>query len=79
MTIGVRPAALRIAATGLPARVYLVEDLGDTTIVDLDVAGQVIKLRTEQRPNVREGDQVHIAMPADALHVFERDSGMRRD
>ena len=79
VTIGVRPAALRIAASGLPARVYLVEDLGDTTIVDLDVAGQVIKLRTEQRPNVREGDQVHVAMPADALHVFERDSGARRD
>jgi multiple sugar transport system ATP-binding protein len=79
VTIGVRPAALRIAATGLPARVYLVEDLGDTTIVDLDVAGQVIKLRTEQRPNVREGDQVHVAMPADALHVFEREGGARRD
>jgi len=79
VTIGVRPAALRIAATGLPARVYLVEDLGDTTIVDLDVAGQVIKLRTEQRPNVREGDQVRVAMPADALHVFERDGGARRD
>jgi len=79
VTIGVRPAALRIAATGLPARVYLVEDLGDTTIVDLDVAGQVIKLRTEQRPNVREGDHVHVAMPVDALHVFERDGGARRD
>ena len=79
VTIGVRPAALRIAATGLPARVYLVEDLGDTTIVDLDVAGQVIKLRTDRRPNVREGDQVHVAMPADALHVFERDGGARRD
>jgi len=75
VTIGVRPAALRIAATGLPARVYLVEDLGDTTIVDLDVVGQVIKLRTDQRPSVREGEQVHVAMPADALHVFERDSG----
>ena len=79
VTIGVRPAALRIAATGLPARVYLVEDLGDTTIVDLDVVGQVIKLRTDQRPSVREGDQVHVAMPADALHVFERDSGARRE
>jgi multiple sugar transport system ATP-binding protein len=79
VTIGVRPAALRIAATGLPARVYLVEDLGDTTIVDLDVVGLVITLRTDQRPSVREGEQVHVAMPADALHVFERDSGARRE
>ena len=79
VTIGVRPAALRIAATGLPARVYLVEDLGDTTIIDLDVAGQVIKLRTDQRPNVREGEQVHVAIPADALHLFDRETGARRD
>jgi multiple sugar transport system ATP-binding protein len=79
VTLGVRPAALRIAADGLPARVYLIEDLGDTTIVDLDVGGQVIKLRTDQRPTVREGDSVHVAFARDAMHVFERDSGARRN
>ena len=78
MTLGVRPAALRIAPTGMPARVYLVEDLGDTTIVDLDIAGHIVKLRTEARPNVREGDNVHVAFAADACHLFERDSGTRR-
>jgi len=78
VTLGVRPAALRIAPTGVPARVYLIEDLGDTTIVDLDVRGQVIKLRTDHRPQVREGEQVHVAFAADALHLFERDSGLRR-
>ena len=78
VTLGVRPAALRIAPAGVPARVYLIEDLGDTTIVDLDVAGQVIKLRTDHRPNIREGDNVHVAFPSDALHLFDRDSGARR-
>jgi multiple sugar transport system ATP-binding protein len=78
VTLGVRPAALRIATTGLPARVYLVENLGDTTIVDLDVGGQVIKLRTDQPPGVREGDSVHVAFARDSLHIFERESGMRR-
>ena len=78
VTLGVRPAALRIAPTGLPARVYLIEDLGDTTIVDLDVAGQVIKLRTDHRPQIREGEQVHVAFAGDACHLFERDSGLRR-
>jgi multiple sugar transport system ATP-binding protein len=78
VTLGVRPAALRIAPTGLPARVYLVEDLGDTVIVDLDVGGQVVKLRTDQRPNVREGESVHIAFASDACHLFDADSGARR-
>jgi multiple sugar transport system ATP-binding protein len=79
VTLGVRPAALRIAPTGIPARVYLIEDLGDTTIVDLDVAGHIVKLRTDRRPNVREGDSVHVAFASDACHLFERDSGERRD
>jgi len=77
VTLGVRPAALRIAPTGLPARVYLLEELGDTTIIDLDVAGQIVKLRTDQPPHVREGDNVHVAFAA--CHLFERDGGARRD
>ena len=76
VTLGVRPAALRIAPTGLPARVYLLEELGDTTIIDLDVAGQIVKLRTDQPPHVREGDNVHVAFAS--CHLFERESGARR-
>ena len=79
VTLGIRPAALRIAPTGLPARVDLIENLGDTTIVDLDVGGQLIKLRTDQPPHVREGDAVHVAFAPEAVHLFDRDSGARRD
>jgi len=79
VTLGVRPAALHIAPTGLPARVDLLEDLGDTTIVDLDVAGHLVKLRADHRPNVREGDAVHIAFPSDACHLFDGQTGARRD
>ena len=79
VTLGIRPAALRIAPTGLPARVDLIENLGDTTVVDLDVGGQLIKLRTDQPPHVREGDAVHVAFAPEAVHLFDRDSGARRD
>jgi ABC-type sugar transport system ATPase subunit len=79
VTLGVRPAALRIAEHGLPARVYLIENLGDTTIVDLDIGGQVVKLRTEQASPLREGDAVHVSFAPEAMHVFERESGARRD
>jgi ABC-type sugar transport system ATPase subunit len=79
VTLGVRPAALRIGASGLPARVELVEHMGDTTIVDLDVAGTPVKLRTDHAPPVREGDEVRVSFAADAMHLFERDGGARRD
>ncbi|MEO8536091.1 MAG: ABC transporter ATP-binding protein [Betaproteobacteria bacterium] len=78
VTLGVRPSALRIADAGIPARVYLVEDLGDSTIVDLDVAGQIVKLRTDQRVGVREGDSVHVAFAGDAAHLFDGATGLRR-
>ena len=79
VTLGLRPAALRIAADGLPARVYLIENLGDTTIVDLDLGGQLVKLRAEQPPPLHEGDAVHVSFAPEAMHVFDRASGARRD
>ena len=79
VVLGVRPAALHIAPTGLPARVDLIEDLGDTTIVDLDVAGQLVKLRMDHRPAVKEGERIHVAFAPTAAHLFDRGTGARVD
>jgi ABC-type sugar transport system ATPase subunit len=78
VVLGVRPAALRLADTGLPARVYLVEDLGDSTIVDLEVGERIVKMRTGESVRVREGDQVHVAFSSDAMHIFDPTTGRRR-
>ena len=79
VTLGERPAALHIASEGRPARVDLIEDLGDTAIVDLDVAGRLVKMRTDQMPSVREGDVVRLTFAPGALHLFDVDSGARRE
>ncbi|HVE50050.1 MAG TPA: ABC transporter ATP-binding protein [Casimicrobiaceae bacterium] len=76
--VGVRPSAVSIASEGLPARVELIENLGDTTIVDLSMSGHAVKLRSQMRPRVREGENVHIAFAPSAIHLFDRDSGNRR-
>jgi len=78
VTIGVRPTGVRLAPHGLAARVELVEDLGDSAIVDLLANGALVKMRTEGRPAVSEGEQVRIAFDAAALHVFDPASGLRR-
>src|SRR3954462_1207095 len=39
VVVGIRPGAVRIAAGGIPAVVELIEDLGDTAILDLDCSG----------------------------------------
>jgi len=78
VVVGVRPGAVRLAGHGLPARVELVESLGETTIVDLAAGNRPIKLRTQARPALREGDAVHVAFEPAAIHLFDAASGLRR-
>ncbi|RYY97340.1 MAG: TOBE domain-containing protein, partial [Comamonadaceae bacterium] len=77
VTLGVRPGDLRLAASGIPARVEFVEDFGDSSIVNLDVAGHRVKLRAGELPQVREGDTVHLAFEPQAAHLFDRATGER--
>jgi ABC-type sugar transport system ATPase subunit len=52
VTLGVRPSSVRFSDRGIAARVELVEHLGDTTIVDLDVGEHLVKMRSDTRPSV---------------------------
>jgi ABC-type sugar transport system ATPase subunit len=75
--LGVRPGALRLGAEGVPARVYLVEHLGDSTIVNLQVEDVLVKLRTDRPPPLSEGQGVRLSFdPADA-HLFDEATGRR--
>jgi ABC-type sugar transport system ATPase subunit len=71
VVVGIRPSALRIAADGLKARVDLIEDLGDTAILDLDCAGTAIRMRVGDENIPREGDQIAITARASDIHLFD--------
>jgi multiple sugar transport system ATP-binding protein len=77
VTLGIRPSAVRIAAQGLPATVTMCEALGEDFFVDLTVGERLVrvKLRDEARP--AERSQVRIALDPGALHVFDRQTGLR--
>jgi hypothetical protein len=45
--------------------------------VNLEVAGQRVKLRAGELPSVREGDGVRLSFDAAAAHLFDRASGNR--
>jgi len=77
VTLGVRPGDLRIASSGIAARVEFVEDFGDSSIVNLEAAGQRVKLRAGEMPNLVEGQDVHLAFEPQAAHLFDRASGLR--
>jgi ABC-type sugar transport system ATPase subunit len=77
VTLGVRPGDLRFASTGIPAKVELIEDFGDSTIVDLAVVGRRVKMRAGDRPGVSEGDSVFLGFEPAAAHLFDRETGLR--
>jgi ABC-type sugar transport system ATPase subunit len=69
--LGIRPGAIRFEANGIPARVYLVEQLGESAIVDLHVGETLVRARVDRRVRAREGETVHLAFGADDIHVFD--------
>ena len=74
---GIRPGAVRLEAGGLPARVELIENLGETVLLDLDLAGTPIRARVAPDAVPREGDTVAVtARPAD-IHLFDAATGRR--
>jgi multiple sugar transport system ATP-binding protein len=77
VTLGVRPADLRLVREGLAAQVELVEELGDSRIVIAALGGHRVKLRTDAADAVREGERVHLAFEPAAAHLFDRASGER--
>jgi ABC-type sugar transport system ATPase subunit len=78
VVLGVRPSALRLSDAGIPATVYLIENLGESSIVDLQVDGAIMKMRVDGRPRVREGDAVHVSFEREAMHLFDPQTGARR-
>jgi sn-glycerol 3-phosphate transport system ATP-binding protein len=74
---GIRPEALRLAASGLPARVISAEYLGADTVLSCDVRGQTVLARLPGRVTTAPGTEVHLAHdPADA-HRFDAATGHR--
>ena len=78
VVLGIRPGALKIAPQGIAARIELVENMGDSAIVDCTVGDVPLKWRVDGVPTVREGDVVHLTAAPEALHVFDATTGQRR-
>jgi len=79
LAIGIRPEAVRIGASGMPATVVAVEYLGADTLIDTRVANQSFIVRVGGRASVNVGDNVHLAWDAAAAHWFDLSSQCRID
>ncbi len=76
--VGLRPEHLSPAATGtaLGGQTLLVEPTGAQTHVVFDLAGQPVTAIVDGEYPVRYGTRFEASIPAEQVHVFDRESGI---
>jgi sn-glycerol 3-phosphate transport system ATP-binding protein len=79
LVLGIRPEAIAIGETGLPARVDGVEYLGADTLVTAAIGSERITARAAGRITVAPGSLIRVSWHAEDVHLFESESGNRRD
>lgn len=79
-TFGIRPEDIEIlpaSANGLAAAVVDCEYLGADTIARIQVGDEVLRARLTGRPDRLPAGACRVAWSADAVHLFDRESGAR--
>jgi len=74
---GARPGDLKLAASGIAARVVVVEPTGAETELVVEVGGQQLTVVMHGRTDAAPDDEVHLALDAAKAHVFDAASGTR--
>lgn len=76
---GLRPEDIALTERGLPGRVLQVEYLGADSILSVDIGGPRLAVRLQGRPGIAAGQPVQLGWGAEALHLFDADTGLLRD
>ena len=79
LLLGVRPEDLRTSSEGVGGSVKSVEYLGADSILTCEVGSQTLAVRAPGRVTLSPGAPVRLAWSPDAIHVFDAQSGSRRD
>jgi multiple sugar transport system ATP-binding protein len=75
VTVGVRPEHFAVSTAGIPATVFVVEPLGDTSYLYASVkgSGEQVVVRADAGRDWRVGQELLLAAPAGRIHVFGED------
>ncbi|WP_312243083.1 TOBE domain-containing protein, partial [Pantoea sp.] len=78
ITVGVRPHDFRLDEAAPPeAVVRLVEVTGESSLLHLDWQGYPLHVQLHGRIMAQPGDKLPLAIDAEKMHLFDRESGMR--
>ena len=77
VTLGLRPEHLQFSAKGLAAEVLVVEPLGMSTQVTLQILNDRLTMMVMDRPRISPGDAVKLTISPSHVHVFDKTSSKR--
>lgn len=77
VVIGIRPSHIRIDPEGIPAKIYLSENLGESYLLNLYLGEDLIKVRTPHMPSADSDNMVNISFDVDAIHYYDATTGLR--
>jgi len=77
LTLGVRPEAMHLADTGVPAEVMGLEYLGADSLITCKINSSECIVRQNGKVRLAAGDRIHVTWPAAETHFFETETGRR--
>lgn len=75
--VGVRPSHIALSAKGLPAKLYLSENLGEGMLLNFEVGENLIKVRLPEVRRFSDNESVNLAFEPGHIHLFDPKSGSR--
>ena len=76
LEMGIRPAQILLSENGIPAKIEVVEHLGDETLIYAKVGEheETVIVKTDSSFLGQVGDIVHFQFPAEAIHLFDKET-----
>lgn len=69
--VGIRPEAVTLSQSGLPARVLSIMPTGGSWMIELSLDADRLLLSTQTRPNLHIGQSVGCAIAPQDIHLFD--------
>ena len=77
VVVGVRPAHISLGSSGLPAALYLSENLGESMLLNLSFGEQIIKVRLPEVRRFADNERLHLVPDPSYVHLFDPQTRLR--
>ncbi|MDZ4719936.1 MAG: ABC transporter ATP-binding protein [Roseiflexaceae bacterium] len=81
LILGVRPEDIALSAeplpSSIPGKIYVIEPLGDRTIIDLAIGGAQVRVRVPPTSTDVLGAQLWCSFDTQRIHLFHPETGQR--